>query len=78
MKYNWDGMEIISFKEVERLHSIGKLCGCMYLYDNTEWYIDETYTWAEIKKHYENGGEFGIEKRNLKFDFDELVSREEV
>ena len=61
----WNGKKL--FEEVEKLHEIGKLCGCMYLYDdNTECYIPETYTWEEIKKHYENGGEFGVEKTLLR------------
>ena len=63
MSYEWDGMKKLSFAEVERLHKIGELCGCMYLFDdNTESYIEETYTWEEIKRHYECGGEFGREK----------------
>ena len=64
MKYNWVGMEKLSFEEIERLHKIGELCGCMYLYDdNTECYISETYTWEDIKKHLVNGGEIGKEKK---------------
>lgn len=60
MAYKWIGMRIIPWDEVQELHKNGKLAGCYRLYpDNSEGQIDSGYTWEEMVKHHDNGGEFG-------------------
>lgn len=60
MTYIWEGMKKISFEEVKQLCLDG-IGGFYLIYpDNTE---ADAYgsTWEEIERHYNNGGEFGIE-----------------
>ncbi len=67
MSYNWAGMQKLSYEEVKQLHMRGDLCGCFFLYDdNSESTIFAPYIWEDVVKHYENGGEFGIEYNNYK------------
>jgi len=55
-------MQIIPWERVKELHEKGELVGCYQLYqDNSEKQIEEGYTWLEIQRHYEDGGEFGEE-----------------
>lgn len=63
MGYTWTGMKKISWDEVKDLDKKGELVGCFYLYDDeSEGMIEADYNFDDIKKHYECGGEFGIEK----------------
>lgn len=63
MAYTWEGMEKLSWEEVQKLHHDEELVGCFKLYDDdTEGMIEENYTWEDIEHHYNCGGEFGYEK----------------
>ena len=64
MAYTWDGMKKVEWKEIVLKHKNGGgLAGYFYLYDDgTEAAIEEGYSWSDITKHHENGGEFGMEK----------------
>ena len=60
MFYKWLGMRVIPWDEVQVLHKKGELVGCYRLYpDNSEGQIDRGYSWDEMVKHHDNGGEFG-------------------
>lgn len=62
MAYKWLGMRVIPWDEVQELHKEGELAGCYRLYpDNSEGQIDRGYSWDEMVKHHDNGGEFGEE-----------------
>lgn len=61
--YTWPGMKKITWAEVNELAMKGKLVGCYLLYgDNTEGMITIHTNLEEIMKHYNDGGEFGIER----------------
>lgn len=63
MAYEWDGMRKIPWGAVVEMFDGKNLTGCYYLHpDGTETEIGEDYTWQDILKHHENGGEFGLEK----------------
>lgn len=63
MAYTWDGMKKVEWKEIVLKHKNGGgLAGYFYLYDDgTEAAIEEGYSWSDIMKHHEDGGEFGRE-----------------
>ena len=62
MAYKWLGMRIIPWDEVQELHEKGKLAGYYRLYDDdSEGQIESDYSWDDIVKHHEYGGEFGYE-----------------
>ena len=62
MGYTWSGMKKISFEEVMQRHKQDELVGCFKLYDDeSESQIEPDYKLEDIIRHYNNGGEFGIE-----------------
>lgn len=63
MAYTWEGMERLTWEQVQEAHKNGELAGYFYLYDDgSEGEIPEDYKWEDVVYHYENGGEFGYEK----------------
>lgn len=79
MAYQWPGMEVLSKEDVGALYKSGKLRGCYKLYtDGTEAEIDHI-TQQEIKKHFDNGGEFGKEKFEIvKVELQIALSQEDI
>ena len=60
MAYTWEGMKKISFYEVKEMWRKGNK-GFYRLYEDETEASVELDTWDDIKKHYDLGGEFGIE-----------------
>lgn len=79
MANQWPGMEVLSREEVGTLHKSGKFRGCCKLYpDGTKEEINYI-TRQEIKKHYDNGGEFGKEKFEIvKVELQIALSQEDI
>lgn len=79
MSYQWPGMEVLSREEVDTLYKSGKLRGYYKLYpDGTKAETDHI-TRQEIKKHYDNGGEFGKEKVEIvKVELEIALSQEDI
>ncbi len=62
MAYTYNGIQRITFNEMQAIHLNESLVGYLKVYpDDTECYIDSDYSWDEIVKHIECGGEIGYE-----------------
>lgn len=61
--YRWKGIKTLSEIEINRRLETGDLIGCYLLYpDGTKSLVEENTTKEDIYKHYNRGGEFGVEK----------------